>query len=316
MELYEKHATLFPRQLSSKTIRTGNLENLKKGSFDSVVIVGMGGSGAVGTAFENTAAAIGLRCPVSAVKNYRLPETVSKNPLFIFVSFSGDTEETLAAADEALKKIGKKNVALVTSGGNMKRIAGEKRLAFAAFSPGDLTPREASGIMYYGVFKILEAAFEVRIPKFTLATPASLARLGKKIAGNIDGNIIIYSQNELSHVSTIWKNNFNETGKNAAFMNTYPEMNHNEIEGFGHIEGRWTVILLDDFKRFAKKKDFLVRELKEKKISTLEIAIPGKGIFEKTWNGIMLSHFTSFFLAKRHKKNPTEVDVIRRLKQL
>lgn len=315
MDIYEKHATLFPRQLSFKNIRTGNLENLKKGAFDSVTMVGMGGSGAIGMAFENTAAAIGLRCPIKAVRNYRLPETASQNPLFVFVSFSGDTEETLAAADEALRKFGKKNVALAFSGGKMKRIAEEKKLAFAAFFPGDLTPREASGIMYYGVFKILEAAFKVGIPKFTLATPASLAHSGKKIAGNIDGNVIVYSQNELSHVSTIWKNNFNETGKNAAFTNIYPEMNHNEIEGFEHIEGHWTVILLGDFKRFKRRKDFLVRELTEKKITTLEIAIPGKSIFEKTWNGVMLSHFASFFLAERHGKNPTEVDIIRRLKQ-
>ncbi len=316
MDVYEKNILSFKDQLSFEGVKSGNLRNLKPKNFDSVVMVGMGGSGAIGEILKNTASEINLGVPVFTVKNYALPGNLTRHPLFIFVSFSGNTQETLSAMKTAIDAFGHESVAVVSGGGKIMSEAIKKNLAFATFSRGTLTPRQSSGIMYYGVISILKTVFPVKTPKSKIETISRIRDEGERIAKQIDGNVIVYSLDRISHLSLIWKNNFNETAKNAAFVNAYPEINHNEIEGFNGISGKWTVVFLDDFKKFEKRKNFLLRELKKNKIKTLEIAITGKGVFEKTWNGIILSHFTSLFLARRRGIDPAKVDIIERLKKI
>ena len=315
-DIYEKNTVDFKKQLSSENITTEYLNSLSGRRFDSVVIAGMGGSGVIGEILKDNAESINLKVPVFVLKDNVLPKTYTKSPLFISVSFSGDTEETLNAFKSAIRKFGKKNIAAVTGGGKLKEESIKNKTAIASFDRGDLTPRQASGLMYYGVINILEAIFDVRIPRFELETIPKLRKAGMDISKKIEGNIIVYSLNNLYHLSLLWKNNFNETSKKAAFVNSYPEINHNEIEGFKNISGKWTVIFLDDFGKFNHKKEFLKKELKNKKIKSLDIKIPGKNIFEKTWNGIILSHFTSWSLAERSKENPVEVNTIKRLKKV
>jgi len=69
----------------------------------AVVVTGMGGSG---IASGVTAAVAGRTCPVPVVAHggHRLPGWVGGLDLVVAVSCSGETEETLAATDEALRR--------------------------------------------------------------------------------------------------------------------------------------------------------------------------------------------------------------------
>ncbi len=315
MERYLKNIAEFGKQLSPQNITSLNLGALGSG-FDLVVIVGMGGSGAIGEMIKNTAKEIGLTLPVITVKNRTLP-LLTKKPLLIFVSFSGNTAETFSALKEGLKTFGKKNVAVVAGGGKMKDFAIQNRLALASFSKGDLTPREASGIMYYGVSNILNAVHSAKVPQATLSAFSALMRTARKLASELDGkNILVYAPEELSHLARIWKNNFNETAKNASFTNLYPEINHNEVEGFRRMSGKWAAIFMGNFGPEEKRIKFLGTMMDRKGVRIVRFTIPGKSILNQTWNGLVISHLTCLALAEKHGDNPTEVDTITKLKKI
>lgn len=315
MERYRKNIGEFRMQLSPKNIRALHTEALAR-DFDSVAVIGMGGSGAIGEMIRNTAGEIGLKLPVITVKNQFLPP-LTKKPLLIFVSFSGNTAETFSALKEGQKKFDRKRVAVVAGGGKMKDFAIKNRLAFASFDQGDLTPREASGIMYYGVSNILNAALSVKIPKATLSAFSALEQVAGNLARELEGrNILIYAPNTLSHLALIWKNNFNETAKSASFTNLYPEINHNEVEGFRHLSGKWAAIFMGDFGPEKKRINFLGTIISKRGVRVIHLKVPGKNILNQTWNGLVISHLACLALAGKHGDNPTEVNIITKLKKI
>ena len=69
----------------------------------SILVTGMGGSGIAGDVLAAVLSATSP-VPVSAQRGYRLPGWVGPMDLVVAVSCSGTTEETLAAADEALRR--------------------------------------------------------------------------------------------------------------------------------------------------------------------------------------------------------------------
>src|SRR5258708_23764757 len=82
----------------------------------NVVVAGMGGS-VLGTHVIQTVFKNELRIPVFIVPDYELPSFVNSDTLVIASSYSGSTEETLAAVENAVKKGAK--IAGITSGGKL-----------------------------------------------------------------------------------------------------------------------------------------------------------------------------------------------------
>src|SRR5215831_1929792 len=78
-------------------------ELLAGGRPRAIVVTGMGGSGIAG---EVLAAVAGRGCPVqvTTVHDYRLPGWVGAADLVVAVSCSGATEETLSAAEQAVRR--------------------------------------------------------------------------------------------------------------------------------------------------------------------------------------------------------------------
>src|SRR3990167_10251317 len=82
----------------------------------NIVIAGMGGSALPGRIIRSIDQYI-LNVPLEIVTNYRLPNYVDKNSLVILSSYSGDTEETISAAYDALAR--KARTFVITSGGTI-----------------------------------------------------------------------------------------------------------------------------------------------------------------------------------------------------
>jgi len=80
---------------------------------DNVVIAGMGGSGIAGKIFQE----FYQSRPVTLVNSYEIPDFVNSRTFFVAISYSGNTEETLSATEEAIRKGAK--VAAITSGGKL-----------------------------------------------------------------------------------------------------------------------------------------------------------------------------------------------------
>ncbi len=326
MPSYRENLLNFKDQLSFGKIESFRPKKLSKARPDGIVIFGMGGSGVPGMILEKLAGELRIPVPVVSARDRCLPKTNFKKPLFIAVSFSGETAETIGAFKSALSTKNKAGVAVVAGGGKLKMLAERYKLPLALIKNdltprinlhGGLTPREASGIMFYGIVKILKAVFPLKISPLKGLRPLGLKSVGIRLARAAKNqNVLIYTDNSFAHLGYIWKTNLNETAKIPAFTNTYPELSHNEIAGFEKAKGAWIIFWLKGKLSAAdhKKIKIINKILAKKKVKNVEIPLTGKNQEEKTWNGVMLSHWVSLHLAELNKVNPRETKVINKLK--
>ena len=318
---YENNLTGLGRQLDPRHVRTANIGRLKSFRPDAVIVCGMGGSGLIGDFLQATAAEVRLPVPVITVKTNQLPTLPFRRPLYVCVSFSGNTKETLACLSEALRLKTKAGVAIVTGqGGKMRKIAERNRLPAAYFDPGSLTPRAASGSMYASLTTLLRGTFPgLAVPDLAHSIrPKTFARQGAALSERLKGrNVIVYTDAFHAALGYFWKISLNETGKNAAFTNTYPEIDHNEIVGFEKIRGAWTAVWLVDpagDRENRAKAAFVAKKLERKGITNVQIKLRGKTALQRFWNGVALAEWTAFRLAKLNGVGPEETKAIDELK--
>ena len=116
------------------------------GKVDKIAVCGMGGSAVGGDLLK---AYMGnSKVPVFVVRNYKVPNFVDENTLVFAVSYSGNTEETLSAFEDASMK--KAKIIAVTSGG----LLGAKAKK-AIKIPSGLQPRAALGYLFFPVLGVL-----------------------------------------------------------------------------------------------------------------------------------------------------------------
>ncbi len=316
---YEKHIKEFGRQLSFEHIETHHLDGLRGNHTpEEIVVCGMGGSGLSAKILQLLSKELEIPARITAHKEYGIPEYANKNTFFIFSSFSGETEETLSGLAQALRE--KKRVAIVTTGGTLKEIAEKNHIPYALFPNDGLTPREALGYNLYSVLSLLRVYF----PKIAAASlsscvfPRSLKTQGKALAGKIKERIsLLYAENAFSGILDVWKVNLNETAKQYAFVNHIPEMNHNEIMATGNVKNM-TAIFLEDKnanatiqKRVRLSKKIYVTQ----KIPTITIPLSGKTLQERVWRSVILSHWTSFFIAQKRNIDPSKTERLEKFKK-
>jgi glucose/mannose-6-phosphate isomerase len=226
----ELHADAFPR---GETIR-------------NIVMLGMGGSGIAG---DVIAAAFNdeIPVPITVLKQIRTPEFVSSDTLAIAVSYSGDTEETVSMASSALER-GAQLVTVSRGGalGALARDAGALHLP----CPEGFLPRAAIGALVAPIVVTLfraglapgghanlvtAQAQLARRRDRCVDTVAGAANPAREIARQLGRTIpIVYGGGALGGVAAYrWKCDVNENAKAPAFWNQYPELDHNEICGWG-----------------------------------------------------------------------------------
>ncbi len=139
-DILEATAAL-PEQLAASAATSAEVAGLPSPEgIGAIVVLGMGGSGVAGEILR----AIGkeqLRVPVVLVGDYSLPSFVDSSTLVFAVSFSGQTEETLEAAETAVRK-GARLIA-VSGGGRLAELAVANRAPVFPIMPGLPQPRVA-----------------------------------------------------------------------------------------------------------------------------------------------------------------------------
>ena len=209
----------------------------------NIVVLGMGDSGIVGDIVE-TLGDLFLPVPVVVVKGYDAPSFVATDTLVVAVSYSGDTEETLQAAEEAAASGGR--LLVVASGGQLLESAAGWGAAVVPVPDTLPAPRTAVGAMTVPVLIALErmgifpgahgwiaaAVEQLRRRADVLASDRSPAvALARRIGRTIP---IVYGAGAVGRVaSTRWKTQINVNAKTPAFANALPELGHNELVGWG-----------------------------------------------------------------------------------
>ncbi len=123
-----------------------------KNGFNKIIVSGLGGS-AIGADLVREYTGGDLKLPYFVNRNYTLPPFADKNTLIIISSYSGNTEETVAVLNQAIK-IGS-SIICITTGGKVEQIAESNNLPVVKVQPG-FQPRYALGLGFFSLLKILQ----------------------------------------------------------------------------------------------------------------------------------------------------------------
>lgn len=319
----------FTRQLG-EALRIGQAVDLVRQGTDirNVLITGMGGSG-IGANLVESLVFGRIPIPISVCKGYNIPQFVSPHTLFIACSYTGNTEETLAAIQKAMLK--RAHIICITSGGKMLELAKEYNFFYIRIPDGYSTARAMLGFMIvsllYALYhtNLIGAAFIKEtensieyLDRGEKAIQAEAELIAKKLKGKLP---FIYCDGRLHAMATRFQQQINENAKQIAHVNTFPEMNHNEIVGWRFPENilqQVQVIYLysdHDHERVEKRLE-ICREIFEKRSNPIiDIVAEGASLLEQYYYLIHLSDWISYYLAKENQVDPDPEDAITFLKE-
>lgn len=314
----------FPSQLQEAIIIGQNHRFTTEGkSFANVVLTGLGGSGIGGSIVQNFVSDK-LAIPFLVNKDYFLPAFVNKHSLVIVSSYSGNTEETISAMQQALKV--KATIICVTSGGKIAEIAKNKHLD-CILLPAGMPPRACIGYSLTQVlyilkyFGLLNYNFEKDIKasiKMMKQDTKDIQKYARTLARKIYGKLpVIYSAPDFEGMAVRFRQQLNENSKMLAWHHVIPEMNHNELVGWREKDPGKVVIILrneDDYERVQTRIEINKKVIKKYTPNIIEIYSKGKTYFERIFYFIHLTDWISVLLADMNQHDATEVKVIDFLK--
>lgn len=323
MDHYLHNILSFARQLGPEELKTENMRRLRGSRPDGVVVVGMGGSGLAGEILRAAGTQLGLKVPVFLWKDYDLPSpalTGLRRPLYVCISFSGNTEETVSGLRAGLRLRPRPAIGVVAGGGTLLKLAKRGRLPIVSFAPGELTPRQAVGKMFYGLTELLLSAslLPEPVPTYYELVPQSLRREGERLARRLRGRLTLcYTDWFHRDAGYIWKIRLNETAKQEAFLNLLPEMNHNELVGLAKTHFPTTAVMLTPehlSARMAKRFAVTEKILRAHRLPVLRVELDGRDRLEETWRAAVLADWTAYALAKLNGVEPAETKIVDQLK--
>ncbi|MCW3122361.1 MAG: bifunctional phosphoglucose/phosphomannose isomerase [Flavipsychrobacter sp.] len=314
----------FPLQLQEALIIGKNYRFIASAKeFNNVVVTGLGGSGIGGSIVQNYVFDT-LKVPFIVNKGYDLPSFVNKHSLVIVCSYSGNTEETVAAMKEAMKK--KATVVCVTSGGMVADIANKKKTD-CILVPAGMPPRACLGyslvqlLFILAHFGLINNSFEKDIKKSIKQLKDGENDIQKKaavVAKKIFGKLpIVYSADRYEGVAIRFRQQLNENSKLLSWHGAIPEMNHNELVGWKDKADDKAVILLrnkNDYERVQTRMEINKKIFKKYTPNIIEIYSEGGSYWESAFYLIHLTDWVSVLLADLRGVDATEVKVIDFLK--
>lgn len=293
--------------------------NITGKKIDNIVISGLGGSG-IGGKIVSQLVAEKISLPIVCTNDYVLPEFVSKNTLVIISSYSGDTEETVAAMKEAVEKGAE--IACVTSGGKIGAFAKENNLNHILI-PGGNPPRSMFGYSSVQIFFVLKAYgfidnyFEAQIENSISLIENDIDNIrstSKKMADAIVKRIpILYSEAMYEGVAIRWRQQINENSKMLCWHHIFPEMNHNELVGWTGGDNRVAVIIIrneDDHKRSQLRMELCKKLMGEKCDTIIEAWSKGNNRIERSMYLIHLGDWLSIDLAELKNEDAVAIPAI------
>lgn len=298
------------------------------GPWQAIVTIGMGGS-AFGAEVVRSWAENYLRIPWAIVRDYSLPAWVEKGALVLAASYSGNTEETLEATKQALKR-GATVVGLASGG--MLREWGERGMltAFIALPEGR-PPRAAVPFSITTQFRLLEGTGlipstwrdegQALLKLLLSAAHPDMGRLKALATQWKDRFIAIYAPTGYEAIALRARQQIQENGKHLAWHHIIPEMNHNEIVGWEYPTslregvGFWILSGSHIHPRNSLRIGFIEKLLEERGFSYLHWKAPNAPyLAELMWLFHSVDIF-SVYLAEAHNVDPVPVRIIDRLKE-
>lgn len=295
----------------------------------SVVVAGMGGS-ALGTHVIQTVFKNEIKVPIVIVPDYTMPSFVNENTLVIASSYSGSTEETLAATEDAIRKGAK--ITGITSGGKLAELLKSHNLPVLVFEPKfnpSNQPRMGLGYSIFGQFALFAKMgllaigdTEYKAVLEAIARAHLISGVGvdqesnpaKLLAFDFTTHIpVITAAEHLEGVSHVFANQLNENAKTYSEFRVIPEMNHHLMEGL-----KFPINLDGDIIYFLAESDLYMPSnslrttlsqevLEQNKIEYRTLKLTSKTKLEQAFELLTFGAYASFYLAMLHNIDPAPI---------
>ena len=310
------------------------LGGLLEKDFEAVTFIGVGGS-AIGGQLVAEWLSRESEVPMVVSRGYDIPGFVDENTLVFAVSYSGNTEETLSAFREALKR-GFSIVAL-TSGGALERLSRENGLPLVPI-PGGLKPRAALPYQLFAIAATLNRLGLVGSPwaevdeaievlgelrdEMVLKVPAD-ENPAKRLALNLRGKIpFVHGPPQFEGVAYRLRTQLNENSKVPAGSGSFPELFHNAVlscEAPDEVLKPICLLFIRDSgetNRIARKIDRF-RALFEGRVGGIvEVRARGQGKLARMLSVLYTGDYISTYLGLLYGQDPSSTDAIEELKRV
>ena len=286
-------------------------------------IIGMGGSAIVGqyvqALFQDVSS-----IPIVTIRDSIIPSFIEKNWSTISVSYSGNTEETLAAFDETVKRGCHSFV--IASGGELLSKNGSLGTITI---PSGYQPRAAFPLIFSALIQVVECL--LGLEKMNLKKSGNIlskrgdewessALAPKVMAKDILGSIPLFiGSRHLIPVAYRAKCQINENAKGMAFTSEIPESNHNEIESFNSSNDLpfLPIFLRSAFedKRISQRFEIVSEIYEEEGYTPIRFSMKSDSRIDEMLLMTFYLDMVSVELAILRGVNPIAVDKISRLKE-
>jgi glucose/mannose-6-phosphate isomerase len=293
---------------------------------DHIVISGMGGSALAGRIILSLSQFL-LKTPLEIINNYRLPAYTNPKTLVILSSYSGNTEETLSCAKDALRQ--KAEAVVITTGGKLQKLAERYQLPLVLINPtGNPSgyPRLGIGSSLGGTLAILKhyqltsltdqdldrlyqhlrLTIKNILPEVSLKNN-SAKQIAQKLADQIP---VLIAANHLTGTTHAIKNMLNENAKTFAICFDLPELNHHLLEGLSfpkNLKQNLHFILLDSslYPDAIKNRLEITKTVFEKLGFPVTVIKPdSRQPLEEATESLLFGALFSYYMALINQTNP------------
>ncbi|MFC1663065.1 SIS domain-containing protein [Patescibacteria group bacterium] len=293
---------------------------------DNFLVTGMGGSRQAADLLQ----VWDPKLPLIVHGNYSLPTRVTdkelKDTTIIASSYSGGTEEAIDGYHVAREK--GLNVISISTGHKLLEIAKKDGTPYIQLPDTGIQPRSALGFSIMAHLKAMnnEKGLKEASKLVTLIDPPALEKEGKDLMEKLKNKVpIIYASEKNRILAYIWKIKLNETGKIPAFYNIFPELNHNEINGFDvkdvtkSLSSNFHFIFLkdiDDHPLIKKRMAVTEKIYTDRGLPVTSYELQGSTKFEILFRNLVVSDWLAYHTAEQYGLESELVPIVEELKKL
>jgi glucose/mannose-6-phosphate isomerase len=295
-----------------------------------LIVAGMGGS-AIGGALARAVLGDRASRPIVVSRGYALPAWTTPDTTVLCASYSGETEETLAAY-EAAGALGAQRI-VATTGGKLAAAARGDGVAVIPL-PAGFQPRVAvayslvvalevaglcgAGDRLHSEIDVTAAHAEHLVAEWGPDGPDDA--LPKQLARGLHGTVPqIAGAGLTAPIAYRWKTQINENAKTPCFCAELPELDHNEIAGWNGARelGRFSAVFLDDsdlHPRIRQRIELTRGLIEADATATYRVESIGESRAERLISLVLLGDLISLYLAVLRGVDPSPVAMLDRLK--
>ncbi|MBK7131009.1 MAG: bifunctional phosphoglucose/phosphomannose isomerase [Crocinitomicaceae bacterium] len=291
--------------------------------FSCVLVCGLGGSG-IGGKIVSQLVSDELKIPFLISNEYGIPACVNEHTLLIASSYSGNTEETIAAVKAAQKR--NAEIVVIASGGELLEMAIEYKWNHLIVPKG----QQPRAMLLYSLIQQLYALNKYglisdnllnnlpELPTFIGSVRNMIQDEAKRVAAFLHKHTpVIYAAAGFEGIAVRFRQQLNENAKMLCWHHVLPEMNHNELVGWAGGNEQLAVVYIKtdfDHPRTSYRWEICKEIIAAKTPAVTEIRAKGKTRLEQNIYLIHLTDWVSIMVAELKQVDSVEVNVISHLK--